>query len=75
MKYDFRFFRDYRAPLEGLTFDAMRHELRQWAPCTTGFRAIAQGHGALCSRFYIVLRFSPHVIGPMIEGYLYAREA
>ena len=68
--YDFRFFQDYRAPLGGLTFDAMRHELRQWAPCSTIFRAIAQGPG-----FHVVLRLSPYVIGPVVEGYLHTREA
>ena len=67
--YDFRFFRDYRAPLSVLTFDALRHELRMWSPCNTIFRAIMREPG-----FYVVLRLSPYVIGPCIEGYLYARD-
>ena len=64
-KYTFRFFRDYRDYIETDTFDTLRHELRQWEPCNTIFRAISQGNGR-----YIVLKLSPYIIGPLIEGYL-----
>jgi hypothetical protein len=64
--YQFRFYRDYRNYFECDSLTELREELRAYCPCTTVFRAVARAPGR-----YTVLRFSPYVIGPMIEGYLW----
>jgi hypothetical protein len=65
MTYSFRFFRDRREYFEGNSLQELRDELRAYCPWNTVFRAIAVNRGQ-----YVVLRLSPYLIGPDIEGYL-----
>lgn len=69
MTYSFRFFRDSRKAVESHSFEELREELRAYCPANTVFRAISRGDGR-----YTVLRLSPYLIGPHIEGYLHISE-
>lgn len=65
MTYSFRFKGDYRDSIECNSMQELRDELRAYCPCSTLFRAINVNRGK-----YVVMRLSPYLIGPDIEGYL-----
>ena len=53
--------------VEWESMGAIKHDIRQYSPCSTRYRAVAIG-----PRQWAVITFSPYTIGPNLAGYLSA---
>lgn len=72
MTYAMRYHNDIRPYFEVSDLTEAKHNIRQYSPCSTRFKAV--GRFSEYGRAWTVISFSPYTIGPNLVGYLASYE-